>query len=435
MNATPRFAGGTGHFPVVVIGAGQAGLSASYYLAARGIEHCVFEKNRIAYSWSEERWDSFCLVTPNWQCRLPDFPYRGDDPRGFMVKADVVAYVEAFARSFGPPVLEGVEVTHVRRRDGRYEIATSFGRCSADNIVVATGGYHIPAIPRLCERLPDDVLQMHSSRYTNPAALPDGAVLVVGSGQSGSQIAEDLHFAGRTVHLAVGSAPRSPRRYRGKDVVEWLEQMRYYDLPIHEHPEEDRIRARANHYLSGRDGGREIDLRRLALEGVLLHGRLLDVTGSQVCFGSDLERNLDGADAVAQSIRDTIDDYIARTRIDAPTEPPYVAPWRPVSSERCIDLAEQGITSVIWCNGYRTDFSWIQVPVFDGRGYPGHDRGITPADGLYFLGLPWLHTWGSGRLSGVARDALHVVQHIEKRCRAPGPSQPAGPLNALALGS
>jgi len=168
---------------------------------------------------------------------------------------------------------------------------------------------------------------------------------------------------------------------------------------------------------------------------VYLGGRLLDVTGSQVCFGSDLERNLDGADAVAQSIRDTVDNYIARARIDAPIEPAYVAPWRPVSNERCIDLADHGITSVIWCNGYRTDFSWIQVPVFDGRGYPGHDRGITPADGLYFLGLPWLHTWGSGRLSGVARDALHVVQHVEKRCLASSPRQPAGKLNALALGS
>jgi putative flavoprotein involved in K+ transport len=398
----------------IVIGGGQAGLSMSYCLKQRGIDHVVLEKHRVAHEWRERRWDSFCLVTPNWQCRLPGFPYRGPDPFGFMKRDDIVRYLEDYAAAFGPPLLEGVAVTALRRgRTGLFELATTAGEWTADRVIVAVGGYHVPVVPRIAERFPGEIVQMHSCEYRAPEALPKGAVLVVGTGQSGCQIAEDLHLAGRPVHLCVGGAPRTARRYRGKDVVEWLEAMGYYRMPVHEHPLKERVRAKANHYVTGRDGGRDIDLRRFALEGMRLYGRLTGVRDSVLEFASDLKQNLDQADFVAESIKSTIDRYVDAQKIDAPDEVRYTPVWEPAVEPSQLDLAAAEIRSVIWSVGFRSDYRWIDVPVFDGNGYPGHQRGVTSIEGLYFLGLPWLYTWGSGRLSGVAEDAEYLAQRIE----------------------
>ncbi|MGI0490821.1 MSMEG_0569 family flavin-dependent oxidoreductase [Alkalinema pantanalense CENA528] len=407
------------HHSVVIVGGGQAGLAMSYCLKERGIDHLIFEKNQIGYAWREKRWDSFCLVTPNWQCQLPGFPYPGNDPQGFMVKDEIVQYIQAFAASFEPPIREGVAVSRLWKDEthNRFELETSIGTYTADQVVIATGGYHLPKIPRMAERLPATVQQIHASEYKNPDALPPGAVLVVGTGQSGCQIAEDLHLAGRIVHLSVGSAPRSPRRYRGKDVVDWLDQMGYYDLPIDEHPQKDKVRAKANHYLTGRDGGREIDLRQFAKEGMQLHGRLQRIDGTQLQFNPDLKQHLDQADAVCESIKQTIDKFIAKNHLDAPTEPPYQPVWQPTEEHLAIEIVAANIQTVIWCTGYQTDFSWVDMPVFNGKGYPSHERGVTPIWGLYFLGLPWLYTWGSGRFSGIARDAVYLADYLTARRR------------------
>jgi putative flavoprotein involved in K+ transport len=423
------------HRQVMVVGGGQAGLAMSYCLKQRGIDHVVLEKHRLGHEWRERRWDSFCLVTPNWQCRLPGFPYRAGDPKGFMVKDQIVGYLEAYARSFGPPLVEGAAVTGLRPEPGGgYAVTTSVGDCHAEQVVVATGGYHEPVIPRLAERFPDEIAQVHSAQYRNPAALPPGAVLVVGSGQSGCQIAEDLHLAGRRVHLAVGSAPRTARRYRGRDVVEWLEEMGYYAMPVTEHPLKERVRAKANHYVTGRDGGRDIDLRQRAREGMRLCGRLVGVRGGVLELAGDLRENLDGADAVAESIKNTIDKHLAAQGIDAPTEARYVPVWEPAEVERTLDLGAAGVSAIVWATGFRADYRWIEAPIFDGRGYPVHHRGVTSAEGLYFLGLPWLHTWGSGRFSGVAVDALYLAERIAQRLGGALPL-PSPTLNELALGS
>jgi putative flavoprotein involved in K+ transport len=356
------------------------------------------------------------LVTPNWQCQLPGYPYKGNEPEGFIKKDEIVAYIENYARSFNPPIQEGVEVLNLRRGDrGIFEVTTSIGDYTADQVVVAAGAYHQPKIPKISERLPEHILQVHSSKYKNPESLPEGAVLVIGTGQSGCQIAEDLHLAGRKVHLCIGSAPRSPRRYRGKDAVEWLDLMGYYELSIDQHPQKEKVRSKANHYLTGRDGGREIDLRRFALEGMQLHGRLKNIASNKLEFFNDLKQNLDGADAVSESIKKTIDNFIAKNNLDAPLEPPYQPVWQPEMDIPDLDLAEANITTVIWCTGFQSDFSWIEIPVFDGKGYPGHDRGVTEVKGLYFLGLPWLYTWGSGRFSGVAKDATYLADYIMAR--------------------
>ncbi len=401
------------NYPVAVVGGGQAGLSMSYWLTQRGIDHVVLERDRIGQEWRERRWDSFCLVTPNWQCQLPGFPYTDHDPDGFMARDEIVRYIEDFAKSFGPPVIEGVAATQLRRdRKGRYLVGSSRGELIADQVVLATGPYQVPLIPRLADRLPDELTQLHSSQYRTAEALPAGEVLVVGTGQSGCQIAEDLHLAGRRVHLAVGSAPRVARFYRGRDVVAWLDAVGYYRKAVDEFADVDAVRFRVNHYVTGRDGGRDIDLRAFAREGMRLYGRLAAVSGTTLRFAPDLEKNLDHADAISESIKDSIDNYIDAHRIDAPPEPRYIPVWRPERETIHMDLIGTGITSVIWSTGFGRDDRWIEVPVFDGRGYPTHDRGVTSSPGLYFLGLPWQHTWGSGRLSGVAADAAYLAHRI-----------------------
>ncbi len=427
------------HHNVVVVGGGQAGLAMSYCLQQRGIEHVVLEKNRVGHEWREHRWDSFCLVTPNWQCRLPGFPYSGLDPHGFMLKGEIVRYLEDYVRFFEPPLREGVSAIrlHVRPRaqsNAGFDVSTSAGDCFAEQVVVATGGYHTPRIPRWSERLPEAIAQLHSSQYRNPDSLAPGEVLVVGTGQSGCQIAEDLHLAGRRVHLAVGGAPRTARRYRGRDVVDWLEDMGYYSLPVHEHPLKERVRAKANHYVTGRDGGRDIDLRQRAREGMRLYGHVEGARGTRLLLVGDLKQNLDQADAVAESIKTSIDKFIADRGIEAPVEARYRPVWEPAGETASLDLAATQITTVIWCTGFHSDYRWVEVPIFDGRGYPVHFRGVTAAGGLYFLGLPWLHTWGSGRFSGVAIDADYLGDRIEERASA-STFAPTRALNEAALGS
>jgi putative flavoprotein involved in K+ transport len=431
------------HQSVVVVGGGQAGLAMSYCLRTRGIDHLVLESERACHTWQSQRWRTFSLVTPNWQCRLPGMPYGGDDPDGFMVRDEIVEYLSVYRDLVDPPLVEGVSATRLRRDDrGSFEVTTTAGTVTADQLVVATGGYHEPIIPRFAERLPAELTQITAAEYTHPGDLPDGEVLVVGSGQSGAQIAEDLHLAGRTVHLSVGSAPRVARFYRGRDVTAWLDDMGYYDMPVQEHPRQEAVRAQANHYVTGRDGGRDIDLRAFARYGMRLYGRLAGFDGDgggTLRFAPDLTRNLNHADEVSESIKDTIDKHISRHGIDAPQQERYSPVWTPPEDPVALQLTATAITSVVWCVGFRSDFRWIDLPVFTGSGYPSHERGVTSAPGLYFLGLPWLYTWGSGRFSGVGRDAEYLADRIREHRRVFSPtsySNSRGDMcNVLALGS
>lgn len=405
---------------VVIVGGGQAGLSVSHCLQAEGIEHVVYEKHEAMHAWRTQRWDNFCLVTPNWQCALPGHPYRGPDPHGFMRKDEILGYLDGFKAAVAAPLHEGVAVEQVRPVAGGFLVRSSAGECLAGQVVVASGGYHAPIVPRLAERLPASVRQLHSAEYRNPEQLPPGAVLVVGAGQSGAQIAEDLHLAGRQVVLAVGDAPRCARFYRGRDVVDWLADMGYYDMPVTQHPLREGVRDNTNHYVTGRDGGRDIDLRRFALEGMQLVGPLEGVDGDSLRFRPTLGAALDHADRIYNGINASIDKHIAERGLDAPPPSVYEPVWRPAAERETLSLAASGIGSVIWCIGFAPDFRWLQAPVFDGRGHPVHERGVTGVPGLYFIGLPWLHTWGSGRFSGVARDAAHLAARIAQH-RSPPP--------------
>ncbi len=410
--------GSSTHLPVAVVGGGQAGLSVSHFLRRHEIEHLVLEKHSAMHVWESQRWDSFCLVTPNWQCCLPDYSYDGPNPNGFMTKRELRAWLAGFRAREAGALREGVAVTRAKLRpDGRFNLSTTTGEYVVDQLVAASGGYHRPIIPRLAERLPHEILQIHSAQYRSPEALPDGAVLVVGSGQSGAQIAEDLHLAGRKVHLAVGDAPRCARFYRGRDVVAWLADMGYYEIPVEDHPLREGVRDNTNHYVTGRDGGRDIDLRRFALDGMSLYGLLDDYVDGTLTFRPTLRAALDDADRTYNRINASIDVYIAENGIDAPPPSVYEPVWTPEEEPAALDPTAACISSVIWCIGYEPDFRWLDAPVFNGAGHPVHHRGVTSVPGLYFIGLPWLHTWGSGRFSGVAQDAEYLSIRIHDRHR------------------
>ncbi len=412
------------HYDVIIIGGGQAGLSISHYCQQFNLSHLVLEKDTVMNAWKNKRWDSFTLVTPNWQCRLPDYPYLGDDPHGFMNREQILEYLDGFRRKVNPPLREHCEVHKLQHNGSHFMITTEVDVLTADQVVVASGSYQLPVIPDYAQKFPAHVQQLHSEQYKNPQQLNDGAVLVVGSGQSGAQIAEDLHLAGRKVYLAVGDAPRCARFYRGRDVVDWLTEMKYYDMPVDQHPLREGVRDNTNHYVTGRDGGRDIDLRRFALEGMELVGKLEGFDGESFQFAANLNTVLDNADKTYNSINQRIDQYIETNAIKAPPASRYTPLWRCMRERTQLSLQQTQVTSIVWSIGFRPDYQWLDVPVFNGRGYPVHQRGVTAFPGLYFVGLPWLYTWGSGRFSGIDRDARYLGEALSARRWALPVSQP-----------
>src|SRR6202046_3567850 len=405
---------GLPHYSAVVVGGGQAGLSASYWLSSAGLDHIVFEKNTAMNKWRNERWDAFCLVTPNWQCQLPGHAYEGPDPNGFMVKPQILEYLEAFRQKVKPPIRENVEVLSVEKEATGFKVTTAEGACTTDAVFLATSLYGTPSFPNFANRIPKSVLQLHTADYRNPNALPDGSVVVVGSGQSGAQIAEDVHLAGRKVHLVTGNAPRCARFYRGRDVVDWLWDIGQYEITVADEGMGHKREA-TKPYLTGRAGGRDIDLRAFAREGMSLYGRLRAVEGGKMLFEANLKMNLDEADRVYNRINALIDRNIAEKGLKAPEGGPYVPVWEPAQETVELDLKAAGIGAVVWATGFAPDWSYARLPIFDGTGYPVHRRGVTGVPGAYVLGLPWLWTWGSGRFLSVGRDAEHLVRHEVER--------------------
>lgn len=412
------------HVEVLVIGGGQAGLAASYCLGKQGIEHVVLERAQVGESWRSGRWDSFTLVTPNWTVRLPGYHYAGDDPDGFMLRDEVVGYLQSYAASFNPPLKTGVNVVSVEPLDdGRgYRVLTSDGMYQADNVIVATGVFQRPKLPPFSRDLPADIVQLHTSSYRNPGALPDGAVLVIGSGQSGCQIAEELNEAGRRVHLGVGTAGRVVRRYKGKDCFWWLIDIGFFNQTLDQAPS-PQARYWGNPHLTGKVGGHSIYLRNFARDGMTLLGHVRGLADGKLLVAPDLNESLGKIDQFSTMLINAWDEVATKRGLDLPEDEEVkqaelvTRPPEPEVTE--LDLKGAGISSIIWAGGYSFDFSWVHAPVFDTMGFPVQQQGVTGSDGLYFLGMHFLHTRKSGIFLGVGEDAQHITEHIAERRSGP----------------
>jgi putative flavoprotein involved in K+ transport len=396
---------------VLVVGGGQAGLAMSAHLTASGVSHLVLERHRIAERWRSARWDSLVANGPAWHDRFPTLEF-DLDPDGFATKEQVADYFVAFAHKIQAPIRCGVDVRSVRRNIGRagFVAETTDGTVEARYVVAATGAFQNPLIPPV---LPADapVVQTHSSAYRNPDQLPEGAVLVVGAGSSGVQIADELLRAGRRVHLSVGPHDRPPRRYRGRDYCWWLGVLNKWDAEAPAPGAEHVTIA-----VSGAHGGHTVDFRDLERRGMQLAGFMTSYDGGTIRFAPDLAENIARGDANHLSLLDEADEYVARMGLDLPEEPEArelgPLPHGALDPLRELDLARAGVTSVVWATGFTSDYGWLQVDAFDATGKPLHRRGVSAEPGVYFLGLPWQSRRGSSFIWGVWHDARFVADHI-----------------------
>lgn len=403
---------------VVVVGAGQAGLVVSYLLAQARIHQQVLERGSIGESWRSQRWDSFHLNTPNWSNGLAGMDFPSEVPDGFSHRDRLTEYFEDYARSFDLPIRQNTNVVSLDKSPkGGYVLRTETDTIHAAVVVLASGSMSKPRVPAMAQRLSGDLTALSSGTYRNPEALPDGAVVVVGSGQSGCQIAEDLLSAGRKVYICASRVGRVPRVYRGRDIFDWWRDMRFFEAKIDE-LEDPSMEHAAQPQVSGTNGGHTISLQSLANDGATLLGRVQNVDGHILELGSNLQECIDFADEKSRAFKTAIDDYVERNGIDA--VPPLPDPGEPALPElnrfgdmETLDLRKAGVASVIWCTGFDADWSWVNLDVFDDHGRPRHRAGITESSGLYVIGFPWLSKRKSGILYGVSEDAAHIVLHIE----------------------
>ena len=396
----------------VVVGGGQAGVAMSEHLGRLGINHVVLERSRIAERWRTARWDSLVANGPAWHDRFPGMEFPDHEPGDFVPKESVADYLEAYAKMVNAPIRCGVDVKSVRKNESArgFIVETDGDPIAAHQIVAATGAFQKPVIPEL---IPSDagVMQIHSTGYRNPGQMPEGAVLVIGAGSSGAQIAEELMESGRDVYLSVGPHDRPPRRYRGRDFCWWLGVLGKWDAqtpgPGTEH---------VTIAVSGAHGGRTVDFRRFAASGMTLLGRSVGYADGTLEIADDLRENVTNGDQNLASLLNEADDFVTRNGLDLPDDPEARKTWpEPACLSdpvRSLNLADANIQSVIWATGFSQDYGWLQVDVFDAQGKPEHRRGITEEMGVYFLGLPWQSRRGSSFLWGVWHDAKFIADQI-----------------------
>lgn len=401
----------------VIIGGGHAGLTMSYYLSQLGREHVILERGRVGERWRSERWDSFCFQFPNWTIELPGYKYQCDDPDGFAPGREVVRFLDGYADFLKAPVRCGVEVALLERASDsrRYLLNTNNGTFAAANVVIATGPYQLPVIPAVSCDIPKNIFQVHSSSYRNPTQLPAGAVLVVGSGTSGCQIADDLNQSGRQVHLSVGRHSRRPRKYRGNDYAYWVSALGTTEQIVDTVPEQ--LRKGSEILLTGANGGYDVNLHAMAGRGIALLGHLQGINGSELILADDLRQNLARGDEALENFKRAVDDYITKNGLECPAErQPDVEPHIPTSVSG-LNLKDAGVSAIIWATGFRCNFEWVKLPIFDNGGQPLHRRGVTGLPGIYFLGLRWLYKRKSAflRCASGAEDAAYLAEQIMAR--------------------
>ena len=396
----------------LVVGGGQAGLAMSEHLSNCRVPHLVLERDRIAERWRSGRWDSLVANGPAWHDRFPTLAFADIAPDAFAPKESIAEYFEKFAKQIQAPIRCGVEVKSVQKNLGRpgFRVETSQGLIEANTVVCATGPFQRPLIPSL---VPKDapITQFHSADYRNPDQLPEGAVLVVGGGASGVQIADELLRAGRSVYLSVGQHNRPPRAYRGRDYCWWLGVLGKWDLAA-PHPGTEHVAIA----VSGAHGGQTVDFRELAARGMALFGRTESYKDGVLTFAGDLVANIAAGDANYLSVLDEADAYVAHNGLGLPEEPQARSvgadPDCVTNPIREMNLAKAGVTSIIWATGYGVDYSWLKADAFDDKGKPKHHRGVSTEPGIYFIGLPWLSRRASSFIYGVWYDARYLADHI-----------------------
>jgi putative flavoprotein involved in K+ transport len=398
----------------IIVGAGQAGLALSRFLTRAGHEHVLLERGRVGERWRSERWDSLCLLTPNWLNDLPGSKPHAD-PDGFLGRSEFVDYLARYARSFDAPVQERVSVLEVRRSGTRFDVATDEQRWRARNVVVATGFADEPRVPAIAASAAAGLRQLHSSGYREPQQLPPGGVLVVGAGPSGQQVAAELRRAGREVIVAVGRHARIPRHYRGKDIWHWFALTGHLDETLEDAPHERDASRALSLVLSGANAGERLDLEILAELGVTVTGRLRGFVGRHAIFAEDLSASVQDAEARMRRVLGKIDWHVEslshRERPNAQWIAPVILP--PAPSKLDLDAAK--ISTVIWATGYGRSYPWLDVDVLGDDGEIVHRRGVTSVPGLYALGLRFQHRRKSHFIGGVGDDARFIAQHITKR--------------------
>lgn len=413
----------------VVIGGGQAGLAMSRSLTDRRIEHVVLERGRVGERWRSERWDSLHLLTPRWLSRVAGWSDDEADPHGFMTRTEVIDYLERFAEAARATVREGITVTSVERDGDGYRIDTSAGAWSAKRVVIATGESQGAFVPAMARDLAGWVHQVVPTRYRNPEQLPDGGVLVVGASATGIQLAQEIHASGRPVTLAVGRHTRLPRRYRDRDILDWLHEMRILDQRTSDVRNLPASLEQPSMQLTGSADHRTLDLKRLQEEGVRLTGRAEGSVGGRMFFADELVEAIAAADLKLAGLRMRIDRYIEQSGLGGQIGPEE--PFEPVpipDSPASLDLRSAGIRTVLWATGFRRSYPWLRVPVLAPSGEIRHDRGVTQASGLYAIGLNFLRRRSSSFLHGVGADAEELTEHLERsrgRRRDPAPRSPS----------
>ncbi|HEX6301445.1 MAG TPA: NAD(P)-binding domain-containing protein [Acidimicrobiia bacterium] len=413
--------GSVRRIPTVVIGAGHAGLAVSRLLTERDVDHLVLERGEVANTWRHERWDSLRLLTPNWQARLPGFAYSGDDPDGFMTMDEVVAFIDAYASVVDAPLETGVNVSSVRRNDDRYQVAANGRAWDADSVVLATGGFNLPKLPAVASALPPEVDSVTAMDYKHADQLRDGKVLVVGASATGIQIANEIHASGRPVTVAVGEHVRMPRTYRGKDIQWWLDRIGRLDERYDE--VDDLVRARhvASPQLVGTPDRSTLDLNILTEKGVKLVGRLSAIHEGKALFSGSLRNVCSLADLKLTRLLDEIDTWASDNGLDTEVDPPHRFPDTLVEEDPtlAIDFTSKDIQTVLWATGYRSDYSWLDIPVLDRKGEIKHNGGVvTDSPGLYRIGLNFLRRRKSSFIHGAEDDAIDITDHLDAYLRS-----------------
>src|SRR6476646_4002678 len=399
----------------VVIGAGHAGLAMSRCLCDRSIDHVVLERGEVAHTWRTERWDSLRLLTPNWQSRLPGFSYNGDDPDGYRTVAETIEFIASYAKAVSAPVLTHTTVTSVRSTETGYLVRTNQGDWLCRAVVVASGACNVADVPSFADRVPRSVMQLTAQDYRNPEQLADGGVLVVGASSSGTQIANEIHRSGRPVILSVGEHIRAPRVYRGKDLEWWMDAAGVLDERYDEVDDIARARRVASLQLAGTPDRSTLDLNALTETGVKLVGRIGGISeNGKAQFSGSLRNMCAMSDLKMRRLLELLDEWARANGLDGTMEPPDRLP--PTRVEEApplgMDLVKAGIRTIVWAGGYRPDYSWLELPVLDRKGYVTHDGGIVSAPGVYLMGMQFLRRRKSALIDGAGDDARDLSAHL-----------------------